>query len=123
MFGGTGSDYFGYYSADDSDPANPDAIRDFSHADGEHIGLSSVYSGTLAFIGTGAFSGTAGELQVSANNVVRVDVDGDAVADMKIIVTSATPLAAEDFYLRQKAPNRSFLENGRLSERRPSPFS
>ena len=69
-------------------------IRDFRTADGDRIDLSDVYGGTLAYLGADAFSGAGfdAEVRVEATaegQLVQVDVTGDGVSDMDILVRSA----------------------------------
>ena len=60
-------------------------------------------NGDTAFtFGTGAFTGTAGELRVvtsGAIQVVYVDATGDKLPDFAINVYSDHPLTASDFVL------------------------
>jgi hypothetical protein len=81
-------------------------ILDFDHAEGDLVVLRGIdaNAGTpaddaFAFIGTAAFSGTAGELRAesrSGDTVQRIegDIDGDGAADLTIdMVTTATAQA------------------------------
>jgi Ca2+-binding RTX toxin-like protein len=110
LTGGLGADRFIYTAIAESKPnATADLITDFTRADGDRIDLSAIdaISGTPAnnafhFIGTAAFSGTAGELRfekISGNTIVTVDVNGDAVADFEITLTGKIGLHATDFIL------------------------
>jgi len=112
LLGDVGADTFLYMALSES-PVGAgvrDQIRDFSHAQGDRIDLSpleAVAGGGAAnnaftFIGSAAFSHTAGELAVikaGANWLVQGDVNGDSLADFAIQVTSATALVAADFVL------------------------
>jgi hypothetical protein len=82
-----------------------DHIEDFTHADGDHIDLSSIDANTrragdqdfhfvdgnlkqsfAAYHNHHAKGQWAGALRVSAHNVVQADVNGDGKADFEIIV-------------------------------------
>ncbi len=55
----------------------------------------------FTFIGSAAFSGTAGELRsftINGNTVVRGDVDGDGVADLEIFINGEFTLTVHDFW-------------------------
>jgi Ca2+-binding RTX toxin-like protein len=104
LYGGTGvgGDVFRYQNIGESTLAQSDRIYDFSSAEFDNISLSSVNPGTLVFLGAGPFTGTSAEVRVvvaGAFQAVYVDNDADAVADMRILVQSATTLAASDFNL------------------------
>lgn len=102
LTGGAGRDIFAFTDADGS----IDVIADFRRGQ-DRIDLSGMDAkeGTTAvdaftFIGSAAFSGSAGELQVSRiGGVLTVlgDTDGDRVADFSIQVTGQTVLAPADF--------------------------
>ena len=109
LVGGAGADTFVYTSTTDSVFAARDLIRDFSHAQGDHVDLSAIDANTGAagdqaftFIGSALYSGIAGELRVAntAPGVVTIagDVNGDSVSDFHINVYG-TSLAADDFVL------------------------
>jgi len=56
----------------------------------------------FSFIGTGAFSGTAGQLRYEIAGdatTVSADVDGDSTADLVVHLTGAITLQASDFML------------------------
>lgn len=100
LFGGAGADTFIYNNASDStNSAKADIIKDFEIGT-DHIDLSA-FSG-LSFIGTTGFSGAA-EVRAVVNGagdtLVRVDVDGDGSADMKIILSGVSGITADDFIL------------------------
>ena len=87
-----------------------DTIVDFAPGT-DRIDLSAIDADTTAggpgneafsFLGTDAFSGTAGELHqvsVNGNTVVEGDVDGNGVADFQIYLTGLHTLQATDFVL------------------------
>ena len=87
-------------------PASGTLIRfsDFNSGQGDKIDLSAIDAdaGTagdqaFTFIGSGVFTGVAGQLHFDLN-FVEGDVNGDAVADFRIGVAQPT-LAATDFFV------------------------
>jgi Ca2+-binding RTX toxin-like protein len=108
LFGGAGNDVFAYLSVDDSRFPNTDGIQDF--ATGDLIDLAGIdaIAGTPAndaftFIGSGAFTGVAGQLRAEETGrgtwIVQGDVDGDGIADLQINVVTDHALAGADFTL------------------------
>ena len=116
LSGGDGADIFDFTRLTDSQTALrsdgkkqlPDVIIAAFVSGEDRIDLSAIdaIAGTaandaFAFIGTGAFTGQAGEVRYdlrSGQAIVSVDVDGDRGADLHIVV--ATPiLLATDFIL------------------------
>lgn len=106
--GGTGADTFRIGSYESGTGGSADIILDFASGT-DLIDLSSIdadsgTAGDQAFtlIGSGAFSGTAGELRRLFDGVdswLQADTDGDAAADFEIMLSGqVTPLAA-DFIL------------------------
>src|SRR5205085_798948 len=103
--GGAGTDSYLYTSTADSTSAAMDHILTFTA--GEKIDLSGVDASTTAagnnafsFVGTAAFSNTAGELrayQSGSEWFVEADTDGDGAANLVISVASDHALAAGDF--------------------------
>lgn len=104
--GGHGADLFVFGEVD----AGRDTIADFNAAAGDRIDLSAIDAvpdttfedDGFQFVGSAAFTGTAGELRAAAAAggwEVSGDVDGDGVADFTILVASPAPLAAADFVL------------------------
>jgi predicted extracellular nuclease len=93
--GGFGSDLFVYKSASDSTAAASDHIVDFEDQV-DLINLVAIDADTntagdqaFTFIGTDAFSHTAGELRIEgsgSNWFVQGDIDGDGTADLVIQV-------------------------------------
>jgi Ca2+-binding RTX toxin-like protein len=56
----------------------------------------------FSFIGTAAFSGSAGQLryQVEGSSTrVQADTNGDAIADFEILLSNVTLLSSTDFFL------------------------
>ena len=107
MSGGSGADTFVFASvAHTFDPRTMlrDDIIDFSHAEGDRIDVSAIDANSLlagdqafSFIGSGAFTGMAGQLRF-AGGFVQGDLNGDATADF-MIHANALSLAAGDFVL------------------------
>ena len=108
--GGTGDDLFDFNNAGDSGVGggNRDQIVDFNRVD-DLMDLAGIDADTgtggnqaFSFIGTNAFTGTAGELRfVNQGTQTRVlgDVDGDGAADFEVLLVQGMNLAAGDFIL------------------------
>lgn len=100
MTGGTGADTFRFLKASDSKTgSNSDVIKDFNQGV-DKIDLSALTVTPFTF--GSSFSGTGPSVTTSKNGSklnVRVDVDGDAVADMRIILEGVNTLSASDFIL------------------------
>lgn len=96
LLGGAGADRF-VFDDDDSGAtrATADRIFDFSHADRDRIDLSAIDANSttdaddsFTFIGDHAFSGVAGELQLTQESgrfILVGDTDGNGIADFMII--------------------------------------
>jgi hypothetical protein len=102
--GGEGPDTFLFTSVADSGlgPAS-DRIRDFDPGE-DLIDLEAVAPGVLSFVGNAAFTGggtSSVRFTFSAGGPanVLIDVDGDGIGDMRIIVQGVTTLTANDFLL------------------------
>ena len=90
-------------------PSGADRITVFSRAEGDRLHLSSVDANSaaggnqaFAFIGTGDFTGTAGDLryeQLSGSTYVSGDTNGDGVADFMIRLDGLHTLGSGDFVL------------------------
>ena len=90
-------------------PSTSDRIIDFSHAEGDHIDLAGVDANSatggdqaFAFIGTAAFSHTAGELRydiVNGNTYLTGDTNGDGLADFMVRLDGNQALVSGDFVL------------------------
>jgi len=107
LTGGDGADRFVFQNVDDSKPGAFDTIRDFSHAQGDHIDLTAIDAnnkngGDQAFAMVNSFSSVRGQMTVTAETggyLVQGDVNGDGMADFGIHVLTTTQLVASDFYL------------------------
>ncbi|OWJ56031.1 hypothetical protein BWR60_35440 [Inquilinus limosus] len=111
LTGGAGADRFVYGSAAQSPVgAGADLITDFSHAQGDKIDLAAIDANTTAagdqaftFIGSGAYTGVAGQLryaQTSVNTtIVAGDLDGNGTSDFHIVLSGHIALVAGDFVL------------------------
>ena len=110
MYGQTGADTFVF---DDGDfggvtAATADRIADFNRSQGDRIDLSLVDAiaggadNAFNFVGTAAFSGTAGELRFvnsTTHTTIMGDTDGDGVADFWIRLNGVYTMNAGDFML------------------------
>lgn len=111
LTGATGADTFLFQNMTDFGGATADTadvITDFRQAAHDLIDLSGIDAvvgggdSAFAFIGTAAFSGTAGELryeQVGKTVEVTGDVDGDGGADFMIVLSGKVDLVQTDFVL------------------------
>ena len=111
LYGGLEADTFAFGNGDfgGATTGTADVIHDFSKAEGDLIDLSAVDADTgqsgdqaFAFIGTAAFSRSAGELryeQSGGNTYVTGDTDGDGTADFMILLGSAHMLTGGDFVI------------------------
>jgi Ca2+-binding RTX toxin-like protein len=116
LTGGSGNDVFKYAKASDSGiGANADRITDFTIGQDKinfvnldtNPGLAGIQS--FVYVGTAAFSG-GGAAQIryltsGADLIVQCDVNGDALADMEIILQglAGQSLSASDFKLTAAA--------------------
>jgi len=111
MYGGAGQDKFVFRNGDFAGmtSSTADRIHDFSEADNDIIHLSGVDANSLvagdqafSFIGSAAFSHSAGELrayQSAGQTWIQGDFNGDGVADFLIRVDGLHTLTATDFIL------------------------
>jgi Ca2+-binding RTX toxin-like protein len=110
MTGGAGNDMFVFANGDfgGATTATADEIVDFTSGQ-DTIDLSQVDANSLlggdqafAFVGTSAFSDTAGELrfeQISGNTYLEGDLNGDGVADFMIKVDGSHVFTGADLGL------------------------
>lgn len=108
MTGGSGADNFriGYYETGTG--ADADRITDFQTGT-DVIDISGWDANTgvggdqaFSFIGSSAFSGTAGELRAAVSGgdtVIEGDINGDSVADFQILLTGNIAIVSTDFVL------------------------
>lgn len=98
--GGLGADTFVFTTGDSGATiATADRIQGFSSAQGDRIDLSAI--GVSSFVGTAAFSNTAGEVRtqlINGNTFVQGDVDGNGVADFMIRIDGNVVLTGSDFF-------------------------
>jgi Ca2+-binding RTX toxin-like protein len=112
LYGGAGADLFVYRSVLESDRNAQDGIQDFALGDRIDLSRIDAVAGTpvneaFTFVGSGEFSGAAGELRAVLVGgtlwSVLGDVDGDKVADFQVSVvvtdTLTHPLTGADFVL------------------------
>lgn len=106
MAGGAGGDMFFFRNGDLT--LTPDRIIDFNAAEGDKISVTMMDANVnvagdqkFAFLGTGKFTKVAGQARydvIDGQSHVSFDVNGDGVADMKLIVGTGT-LQSSDFLL------------------------
>jgi Ca2+-binding RTX toxin-like protein len=105
--GGPGNDTFKYADVTDSMTGSIDRILDF--ATGDTIDLTQIDANSgaaddqaFAFVGTNAFTGTAGELRyaiIGPDTYVYGDSDGDGSADLVIMLAGSHVMTGTDFAL------------------------
>jgi len=111
LFGDAGNDIFDFNSVFDSDDTNgSDTIADFVRGQ-DKIDVTTIDANAnvtadqnFTFIGTGAFTGTAGQLRYQNDfgdgyTHVFADVNGDSVADLHIYLQNIYTLSSTDFVL------------------------
>jgi Ca2+-binding RTX toxin-like protein len=108
LSGGFGADRFVFTLVSDSAPGSEDRITDLlsnDFAEGDIVDLLQIDADTgtmgdqaFTFILDAAFTGTAGELRY-ANNVIEGDVNGDGLADLRIVASAPLGLTTSDFLL------------------------
>lgn len=109
LVGGAGNDSFLFRDGDfgGATTGTADRITDFAEGDRIDLSLADADSSlagdqAFAFIGAGAFTGTAGELryeQIGDSTFVQGDVDGDGTADFMIRLDGLHTLEAGDFLI------------------------
>ncbi len=108
LTGGTGSDRFIFFSGDGTIAAR-DRISDFRRAQFDVIDLAGIDANTISagdqaydFIGTSAFTATAGQLRYSvtgSTTTIYGDMDGDGVADFGLTLSGVANVGLADFVL------------------------
>jgi Ca2+-binding RTX toxin-like protein len=98
LTGGAGADVFQFLTSEDSGRGiGRDVITDFAQGS-DKIDLSALEA--TRFIGTGSFSGRAGEVRYAAFDgatIVEVDSNGDRLADLQIELGGNVSLGFADF--------------------------
>lgn len=97
LTGGTGNDTFRFLLQSESTVASHDVITDFSR--GDVIDLSSVAEGTMTYRHDQAFTGQAGQVQVTASGdgvLVNIDLNGDRAADMQVYLANVALAALQE---------------------------
>ena len=101
LTGGAGQDVFRFTSARQSrDSGAADTITDFKPGE-DLIDLSEIGAGPMTFVEGSAFSGLgSGEIRATKSGnklLVRIDVDGDGVADARIVLSGLKTVTENDF--------------------------
>ncbi|TXN24098.1 SwmB domain-containing protein, partial [Methylobacterium sp. WL9] len=113
IYGGAGADRYVFQSVADFGPAGALDAIEFLTGDGDLIDLSAIDANTNApgtqgfsFIGTGAFTGQAGQLRYQKGTgaqggslIVGADLNGDSVADFQLQAGGSPSLTASNFIL------------------------
>lgn len=109
LTGGTGADRFVFETGHTGEwMGNADIVTDFSQSEGDLIDLSALDAVTggadnaFTFIGSAAFTNTAGELrfyQVNGNTFVAGAINGDGISDFQVRLDGLIDLTAADFVL------------------------
>ena len=98
LSGGAGADRFIYLAnADSSVGTGRDVIGDFTQGS-DLIDVSALNASK--FIGTGLFSGQAGQLRYASfdgTTIIELDSNGDRLADFQIELAGSVPLGIGDF--------------------------
>ncbi|WP_283206837.1 SwmB domain-containing protein, partial [Methylobacterium thuringiense] len=110
LYGGAGADRFVFQSLADFGPASAPDYIELIAGDGDQIDLSAIDANSLisgmqgfTFIGTGAFTGQAGQLHYQrgtqgGTQLVSADTNGDSKPDFQFVVGAST-LTANNFIL------------------------
>ena len=109
LTGGHGADRFLFTTSYSGGLSGTDHITDFSRAQGDLIDLSGIDANSgragnqaFHFIGTHAFTHTAGELRITGSGhttVLQGDLNGDGIGDFAIRVDSTAPIGVADLIL------------------------
>lgn len=98
LTGGSGADRFLYQAlAESRVGAGRDVLVDFAQGS-DTIDLTGI--GATRFIGTAAFSGTAGDVRFASfagATIVELDANGDRLADLQLELTGESALTLDDF--------------------------
>jgi Ca2+-binding RTX toxin-like protein len=95
LTGGEGADTFRFAAGDSGVGIGRDTVTDFQKGS-DKIELA----GASSFIGSNAFTGTAGEVRSAASSgqtVVELDSNGDRIADLQILLSGDVQLDYSDF--------------------------
>jgi Ca2+-binding RTX toxin-like protein len=108
LTGGSGVDTFAFGAGATGPGADADRITDFAIGS-DKIDLSALDANAgvagdqaFAFLGTAAFSGTAGELRyfkTGGDTWLQMDTDGDGLANMEIVLGGQPTVLTSDFVL------------------------
>ncbi|MGB8814379.1 MAG: calcium-binding protein [Paracoccaceae bacterium] len=107
MVGGAAADAFVFNSTTEAPilAGAVDRIADFQHAQGDRVDLRAIDAETnlagdqaFHFIGGAGFGRDAGELRFSAGFLIG-DVNGDGVADFRILMSGVAALVQTDIFL------------------------
>lgn len=99
LIGGSGANRFSYGSLSDS-PAvkgQQDTLLGFNTQAGDRLDFTPL-GVPLRFIGTGRFSGVAGEVRFQPGSL-QLDANGDAAADLELLLPGVKRLGAEALLL------------------------
>lgn len=104
LTGGKGADHFVFAGALDSlaAAAKQDTITDFKQSEGDKIQLVHEGSPAYSFIGSSAFHGKTGEVRsvvLDNKTYVQLDINGDSVADLEVVLMGKMTLTQNDFIL------------------------
>ena len=101
LTGGAGADLFVFTSIKDSRPNAADTITDFGKG-ADRLCFAKLGDLTLLAGQNAQFSGSGSEIRwerADGATIVELDVDGDRVADMRIMLEGGLTLAQSDFLL------------------------
>jgi len=95
LIGGPGANRFRFSSLSDSPAAagQQDTLLGFNARGGDRLDFSAL-ADDLRFIGAARFSGVAGEVRFQSGRV-QLDADGDAQADLELLLPGVKSLGAE----------------------------
>lgn len=101
LSGGAGGDDFVWTALSDSGAGAKDRVADFETTGGDHLDFTAFGA---SYAGNGPFAG-GGEASViwrataADNTAVLLDADGDATADLSVLLLGVTTLTQGDFLL------------------------